>query len=664
MLVACALAAAPLAARGDDGATAVPAVPEVILEARAEVAEVNEHALEEAPAAVGATCRATLDVPGLGETCRTADDMLRVELRDGSSHTIHGLDAPPAEAGAYLPGSQARVNEANSSDVTCVDPSERHYVLVYARPSDVASRYDTIAPKLRSEAYRMSAFLDAESQSVDATKGKRLRFRCDGGVPVVQHATLSPKGGAGVDFGSVVSDLVDQGYQSYNNSSATARYVVFYDGPSASGAAGTGHVFRSDSSPGTGNLNNKGGLYAVEYTWSGGGGVPHWDVLLHETAHTMGAVVDDAPNATDAGHCNDGQDVMCYSDGGPASAYRSGACGSEQFDCGRNDYFNPSPAAGSWLASHWNVAAPANLYLDHRFLGDTLAPTLPGGLVQTGASNTAVGIAWTASSDDKGVAGYTIQVRAPGGTWQAAGSTNRVSASVGALAPTTGYEVSVAAFDAAGNTGPAATLSVATNDQPDLQAPQAPSGATVALRNGVATFSWSDAGDNVGVRDFELRRLVVSSTDPTLRVPRSAGTTPNTTLPVRTGGLTPGVTYLYEVVARDDASNVSPGAIVRLTMPRDTTRPGRPLRVFLSARHRTAISMRWTRSSDNVRVARYRVYRQLGRRWVQVRVVPAFSQRTTVLRLRRGTPYAFRVRAQDTSGNLSAFSPVLRTRTR
>ena len=96
-----------------------------------------------------------------------------------------------------------------------------------------------------------------------------------------------------------------------------------------------------------GNLNNKGGLYSVEYRYASGGGVPHWNVLLHEVAHTMGAVVDAAPNSTDAGHCNDGRDVMCYADGGARSSYNPNACGTDVFDCNRNDYFNPEPAAGS-----------------------------------------------------------------------------------------------------------------------------------------------------------------------------------------------------------------------------------------------------------------------------------------------------------------------------
>jgi hypothetical protein len=53
---------------------------------------------------------------------------------------------------------------------------------------------------------------------------------------------------------------------------------------------------------------------------------------------------------------------MCYRDGSPeAASYSSSVCPtaagtiSQTYDCGHNDYYNPDPAAGSYLATHWNV---------------------------------------------------------------------------------------------------------------------------------------------------------------------------------------------------------------------------------------------------------------------------------------------------------------------
>ena len=88
--------------------------------------------------------------------------------------------------------------------------------------------------------------------------------------------------------------------------------------------------------------------------------------MLHEMGHNLGAVQGGAPHSTGtvgsqvAGHCTDEWDVMCYADGGSNNALthpcpqRSDTV-TETFDCGGDDYFNPAPAAGSWLASHWNV---------------------------------------------------------------------------------------------------------------------------------------------------------------------------------------------------------------------------------------------------------------------------------------------------------------------
>ena len=61
------------------------------------------------------------------------------------------------------------------------------------------------------------------------------------------------------------------------------------------------------------------------------------------------------------GHCWQGDDVMCYlEDSGAAHAMRNdcpriGGAIPQVYDCGRDDYFNPAPAAGSYLATHWNV---------------------------------------------------------------------------------------------------------------------------------------------------------------------------------------------------------------------------------------------------------------------------------------------------------------------
>jgi chitodextrinase len=667
LATACALAIVPVLALGDDtAARTTPDVPRAILEARENVADVNATALEDAPPAVGSGCGRTLEVEGIGDTCVTTDGLLRIEAKDGGSATIHGLDAPPLTAAdGFAPVSQAEVDSAGPSDVTCAAPGERGYVLVYARPLDVTSRLNEIAPLLRQEVYKMSAFLDAESQSIDPRHGKRLPLRCEGGTPTVLPATIPAVGSGGLVFETVVDNLRELGY-SYNSTSATDRYIVYLDAPSAAGAAGTGHIF-DDPRASTLNSNNKGGTYAVEYRWAQGGGVPHWDVLLHEVMHTMGGIPNAAPNASGNGHCNDGLDVMCYADGGRTSSYTAGSCSSKLLDCGRNDYFNPAPPTGSYLAGNWNVAHSNNLWLQHRQTGDGIAPTAPAGITQSGASNTAAGITWAAASDNVAVTAYTVRIRATGGGWRDVVTTSRRATSIGGLAGSTSYEVSVTALDAAGNASTPAVAPVATNAAADRRAPARPTGLKVAKSDlKSATFRWRDTSDNVGVLSYELRLVTKTVRG---RAPRSLGDTGDIVKTISLRGLKAGSRQRVELIARDAAGNVSRGVARTFVVPKDRARPTAPTAGRTLAVASTSAQLAWTPSRDNAGgagVKHYLVYYRSGSKWKQFgrRALSARSTQVRLSGLRPRTTYAFRIHARDAANNMSAASRVISVRTR
>lgn len=653
--VAFALAIAPIAAFGDDAPTAPAVSPETaeLLEVREAVEGVNEEAREEAPAAVGATCRATMDVEGVGDTCVTRDGLLRVEQADGRSHTIHGLDAPPTGAAAFAPTSQTAVNGASVADVTCVGTDAHRYVLVYARPGNVASRYTTIAPLLRTEIYKLSAFIDSESRSIDPAAGRRLPVQCSEGTPTVLEVNLSGLASGTAAFKDVVDAMRAQGYEFNGDGTGKQRYIVYYDAPSPSGAAGTGHVFTTDSSAGAANQNNKGGLYAIEYRFDQGGGVPHWDVLIHEVLHTMGGVVQSAPHSTAAGHCSDGQDVMCYEDG--SGTFNPSACATKVLDCNRDDYFNPAPAAGSFLASNWNAAATYNSWLASHAGGALPADT--GGLTQTGASSTAVAVSWNATA---GASSYVVSIREPGGAWRDAVTTSRKSATIGGLSAMRTYEVGVATRATNGALGERAAITVSTNDQVDMVAPAAPTALRARHAGSNVTFTWSDRGDDVGVADFELRQVATSG-----RALRSAGRTPNTTLTIPSRGLKPGIRYQFEVIARDGASNASPAARVTLLIARDRRKPTVPSGLRASNATSSSFVLRWNPSRDNVAIKDYVLSQQVGRKWRALGMkVPANLRTVRIVKLRPGSTYVFRIQARDTSGNLSGASKTVRARTR
>lgn len=654
------LAAIPLAAFGDATPSAATPSAELteLVEVREEVEAINEEAVDAAPPAVGARCDATLEVTGLGDTCVARDGLLRVEQADGRSHTIHGLDAPPVGAASYAPTSRAAVDGASVADISCAAPGTPQYVLVYARPGDVASRHSTIAPLLRTETYKVSAYVDSESRAVDPAAGRRLPMRCDaGGEPVVLQATLEGLSAGTATFADIVDGLRSLGYQFNGDRGGTERYVVYWDAPSPSGAAGTGHVFTSDASAGPGNQNNKGGLYAVEYRFDQGGGVPHWEVLIHEILHTMGAVVSAAPHSTPAGHCTDGLDVMCYKDSA-SSAYVTTACATKVLDCNRDDYFNPAPPAGSYLASNWNAAAAYNAWLVG-YAGATSpsAVSAVAGLLQTGASASSVGLAWSPSA---GASRYVVSVREPGGGWREATQTTRTSAAVGGLLPATSYEVGVAAMDAGGRLGAPTQLGVTTGTAEDTQAPARPGRVVVRQRPGKITFRWRVPSDDIGVERFELRTVTRTLRG---RSVRTAGATNDTTFTLSSRRMRPGTLQEFQLVALDSAGNVSAARTVRVRVMRDRSRPTRVARLQARSATRSSVVLAWRASRDDVGVRSYVVSQQVGRRWVQLGATTAARRTIRINRLRPGRSYRFRVQARDAANNRSVPS-VVRARTR
>jgi len=200
---------------------------------------------ERAPREVHGQCATTEAIAGLGNACATSGGLFRLKLRDGSSLTTHGFDGPQPDAfNTYMTGSSQALSNASVNNIECVNAATtKHTTLIYAYPPGQSSRYGTIAPLLRTESYKMSAFLDAESRSVDASKGLKIPLECDGsGTPVVLEVqTATPTGSD--SFDSIVSDLRADGYGASTSLVAKDRYVVFYDASIGNGYAGTGHLY-------------------------------------------------------------------------------------------------------------------------------------------------------------------------------------------------------------------------------------------------------------------------------------------------------------------------------------------------------------------------------------------------------------------------------------
>jgi chitinase len=175
--------------------------------------------------------------------------------------------------------------------------------------------------------------------------------------------------------------------------------------------------------------------------------------------------------------------------------------------------------------------------------GDTQKPTNPSGLASPAQTSTSVDLKWTASTDNVGVASYTVY-RSGSAVTTVTGTT----ATVSGLTASTAYSFTVRAKDAAGNeSGDSNAVSVSTkpNTGGDTQKPTAPTNLKVtATGQNSVSLSWSLSTDNVGVTQY---RVFVNGVD-----------TDWSTDGVHVqNGLQPNTTYSFYVKAKDDAGNLS-----------------------------------------------------------------------------------------------------------
>ena len=171
---------------------------------------------------------------------------------------------------------------------------------------------------------------------------------------------------------------------------------------------------------------------------------------------------------------------------------------------------------------------------------DTQAPTAPTNVQPSSRTATSIGLGWSASSDNVGVASYGLY---KAGVLVSTSTTT--SGVFSGLACNTNHTLAVDAVDAAGNRSAKTTLMVATTACPDTTAPSAPTGLSVsgATQTGL-TLGWSAATDNVAVTGYDLYRQGT-------KVGSATGTS------YVFGNLSCGTSYSLGVVAFDAAGNRS-----------------------------------------------------------------------------------------------------------
>jgi hypothetical protein len=275
------------------------------------------------------------------------------EAADGPLPSSPAVDALLA-AGPYCGAERL-------SDAPSTAGDAPHIKVVYAYASDVGDRFGLFGTAIQ-------LYTKAAAAKVALSSNKTLRLdrgsSCGNAFLDIQTVAL------GHPVASYATRSVLDDIQSRLPDHPGVNYLVFVDFalPVLSAAAGS---WTQDDSPWATNAANV--PAHSRYAYLEGGGADFFgseqlasqyaDQVLHEVLHTLGAVQPSAPHFSGGAHCYEIYDVMCYTprDGTVDGFLRN--CGiigeapnpGKPLDCGNDDYFNPSPAPGSYLAGHWNL---------------------------------------------------------------------------------------------------------------------------------------------------------------------------------------------------------------------------------------------------------------------------------------------------------------------
>ena len=250
----------------------------------------------------------------------------------------------------------------------------RRIQAVYLYPSGADNNYWAYLGDIRKALSKIDRVWDAAADPYD----QHPRWACSPQtrLPKVVAIKGPAIGGDGVyTLGEVAGALAQHGLDSTNR-----VYLIFADHIGNAFPLGGMSTVDDDDRAGATNANNAGPAYSmIDAEGNGWEWTQMWSVAMHELGHGLGAVQCSAPHSSCAPgelghhHCWDEVDMICRNDGGSYYLGPDGVQGTsddrdtwvlcpygssdaEQWDCGKDDYFNIDPAPGSYLATHWNLS--------------------------------------------------------------------------------------------------------------------------------------------------------------------------------------------------------------------------------------------------------------------------------------------------------------------
>jgi hypothetical protein len=337
-------------------------------------------------------------------------------VAQATSPKVSSLADPPPTV--TLPSSwncQGRTTD-DSVDALSNGPAIK---VLYAYTTDRGNRFSEWATTLqRMSASSMNTMLWVSADG-SRRSGRTLRYdfgtACNPQELDIQTVAL-PRAGAEYAYssGAALYNQLRADTLAVTGSTPSSNQIAMVDGlTSFVGAHGLASNPRDDR-PGDVNAAQVGGQVAFllpdmdgtptqpfdTYTGTDPGLATAAYVMTHEVLHMLGAVEASAPNSNGSGHTSQIGDIMSASS---TVACAEASVETSEVDCGGEDYWNPAPAPGSYLSSHWNLTNSAMLCPANRC---TILSHVPFGRINSDIPSAGIGQTVTfdasASSDDDG----------------------------------------------------------------------------------------------------------------------------------------------------------------------------------------------------------------------------------------------------------------------
>jgi chitodextrinase len=284
--------------------------------------------------------------------------------------------------------------------------------------------------------------------------------------------------------------------------------------------------------------------------------------------------------------------------------------------------------------------------------GDVKSPTAPANVRTIAATQNQVVLAWTPSTDDFGVVGYSLYV---GGFW--VGRWSEPSATITNLQCGQTYQIGIDAMDAAGNQSARTSAFFSTSAcTTDRTLPTAPTGVTVAkVTATTVTLAWTASSDATGVAEYGLYR-------------DGAKVGAATTTSGDVSGLQCGRTYTLGVDAADAAQNRSPVSTVTAATspcapttpppPTDSTAPTAPPNLHSTSITQTSDILAWDSSTAKNGMAGYQIFRDDEKIGEGPGVHGGWTNTWKDTGRTCGTRYEYAVAGVDKNGKVGAMSKL------